>query len=126
MWPQDVTKKDLRIDKYRGSGAGGQNKNKRDTAIRITHLPTGIIATGEDQRTQGQNLKNAFRRLAAKLIPIMKASATLEKPHNTEEVRVYREKDRIVKDKRLETTFDYYAVLNGNQLDEIIDDLVGK
>ena len=74
-WPQTVRKEDLRIDFYRGSGAGGQNRNKRDTACRMTHVPTGIAVTCEEQRTQGQNKKIAFVRLTEKLIPLMKAAA---------------------------------------------------
>lgn len=55
MWPNNVTKKDLRIDYYRGSGAGGQNRNKRDTACRIVHIPTGITTQAQEHRTQEQN-----------------------------------------------------------------------
>ena len=126
MWPSSVTEKDLRIETFRGSGAGGQNRNKRDTAVRITHIPTGIVSTAQDQRTQGQNKKIAFRRLAEKLKPLMIAAAVKQDfPINTEVVRSYRETDRIVKDKRLTETFDYYDVLDRNGLDEIISKLIG-
>ena len=124
MWPNDVTEKDLRIETFRGSGAGGQNRNKRDTAVRITHIPTGIVSTAQDQRTQGQNKKIAFRRLAEKLKPLMIAAAVKQDfPINTDVVRSYRETDRIVKDKRLTETFDYYDVLDHNGLDVIISKL---
>jgi peptide chain release factor 1 len=74
-WPNDVRRPDLRVEFIRGSGRGGQNKNKRDTACRITHLPTGISARAEDQRSQDQNKRSAFRRLAGKLTPLMRAAA---------------------------------------------------
>lgn len=73
-WPNDVRKSDLRIDTYRGSGAGGQHRNKTDSAVRITHLPTGISAQAEDERDQSRNKKLAFRRLCNKLVPLMKSA----------------------------------------------------
>jgi len=58
-----VTKKDFKIDYYKASGKGGQNRNKRDTAVRITHPPSGAVGNATEQRNQHQNLKVAFRRL---------------------------------------------------------------
>ncbi|HRZ18576.1 MAG TPA: peptide chain release factor-like protein [Methanofastidiosum sp.] len=58
-----VTKKDLKIQYYKESGKGGQNRNKRETAVRIVHEPSGTTVIACDERTQGQNLKIAFRRL---------------------------------------------------------------
>jgi protein subunit release factor A len=124
MWPNNVTEKDLRIDYYRGSGKGGQKRNKTSSACRIVHIPTGIMACAEDSRSQPQNRKNAFLRLADKLIPLMKEAATPKFTYTEAEVRVYRANDRIVRDKRIAgKIYDYYAVLQGNQLDEIIDTL---
>ncbi len=60
-----VTKKDLRIDTFRCSGHGGQNVNKRDTGVRITHIESGAVGESREERSQGQNKKNAFRRMAA-------------------------------------------------------------
>jgi protein subunit release factor A len=77
-WPRDVRRADLRVDYYRGSGPGGQNKNKRDTACRIVHLPTRITATAEEQRTQGLNRVAAFRRLAKRLEPLMRLAARID------------------------------------------------
>lgn len=59
-----ITKKDLRIETMRGSGKGGQNRNKRDTAVRITHPDSGAVGYSEDERSQLQNKKKAFERLA--------------------------------------------------------------
>ena len=90
-WPENVRKDDLRVDTYRGSGAGGQNRNKRDTAVRITHLPTRLAASCEEQRTQAQNKRAAFLRLARQLVPLMRAAARgepLPSP-STERIRTY-------------------------------------
>jgi protein subunit release factor B len=113
-WPQDVTKKDLIIRFARGSGAGGQNRNKRDTACSITHIPTGISARSEDQRSQNQNKQTAFKRLADKLVPIMKAAAAnrgIPVERQTLTIRHYRESDQKVVDKRLNREFRYNDVI---------------
>jgi len=58
-----LTKKDFRIDTFRSGGKGGQNQNKRDTGVRITHIETGISAESREERSQAQNKKIAFKRL---------------------------------------------------------------
>lgn len=60
-----VTKEDLIIETFRGSGAGGQNRNKRDTAVRITHPASGAVGQSQDERSQWQNKREALKRLAA-------------------------------------------------------------
>lgn len=63
-----INKNDLKFETFKSSGPGGQNKNKRETAVRYTHKQTGIVAECSDQRTQGQNRQVALERLADKLL----------------------------------------------------------
>lgn len=127
MWPKNVTKKDLRIDTYRGSGKGGQHRNKTDSAVRITHIPTGIMAQSEDERDQQRNKRTAFKRLAVKLVPIMVKELTPKVDGKNEvRIRTYHEKRGEVIDHRISgKVWNYDDILEGN-LDKMIKEIKKK
>ncbi|MBE0688075.1 MAG: peptide chain release factor 2 [Anaerolineaceae bacterium] len=76
--PIEIPQEDVRIDVFKSSGAGGQNVQKNSTAIRILHIPTGIIVTCQNERSQLQNRENAFRVLKAKLLEIRRVEQEKE------------------------------------------------
>ena len=124
-WPDDVTKKDLRIDTFRGSGPGGQHRNKTDSAVRITHLPTGTAAVSQSERSQHINKRLAFRQLCAKLLPLMKREIQRERyAAGHERVRTYHEPEQRVTDKRLPgEQWRYCDVVDGDAFGEIVEAL---
>jgi peptide chain release factor 1 len=126
----DLNPADLRIDTYRSSGAGGQHVNKTDSAIRITHLPTGIVVECQDERSQHKNRSRALSLLKAKLL-----SAEREKQQSaqaqsrklqvgsgdrSERIRTYNFPQGRVTDHRINLTlYKLDDVMNGN-LDELV------
>lgn len=121
----NINEADCRIDTYRASGAGGQHVNKTDSAIRITHIPTGIVVQSQSQRSQFQNRDNAWKMLKAKLyeLELKKREAVALEQRDMQgdngwgyQIRSYvLQPYRMVKDLRTEVeTSDCKAVLDGD------------
>lgn len=132
----EIKDNDLRIDTYRSSGAGGQHINKTDSAIRLTHIPTGIVVTCQDQRSQLKNKEKAMSILKAKLYEYYQSQRDNEFKENrksqvgtgdrSERVRTYNYPQGRVTDHRVGvSSYDLEGVLNGN-IDIFIDALILK
>lgn len=122
-WPYTVRKSDLKITFYKSSGPGGQHRNKVETACRITHKQTGLSAYSARSKSQLQNKKLAFKKLADKLLPLMIKSAPITAAGILEVIRVYNKKKNTVKDKRISKVWTYDDILNKKGFDEIIEEL---
>ncbi len=129
-----IDPKDLKIDTYRASGAGGQHVNKTSSAIRITHLPTGIVVTSQDQRSQHQNKAKAMQVLRAKLYEKQErekieaiASQRREQVgtgERSEKIRTYNYPQNRVTDHRINLTLYKLDRIIDGELDEIIEALI--
>lgn len=128
-----IDEKDIRIDVYRSGGAGGQNVNKVSTAIRITHMPTGIVVQCQDERSQHQNKAKAFRFLQARLYELEETRRKDElslmrkiqvgSGDRSEKIRTYNFPQNRITDHRIGfSVFNISEVMDG-ALDELIDAL---
>ena len=126
----EILDKDLRIDTYRSSGAGGQHVNKTDSAIRITHLPTGIVVACQDERSQIKNREKAFNVLRSKLYDFYKSQKDKEYAENRksqvgnaercERIRTYNYPQGRITDHRINyTVYNLEEFLDGNIVDLI-------
>ena len=127
---------DLKIDTYRSGGAGGQHVNKTESAIRITHLPTGIVVTCQDERSQLKNKEKAMNILKSKLYDYYREQRDSEYEQNrksqvgrgnrNERIRTYNYPQGRVTDHRTNlSSYDLEGVLNGN-IEEFIDAMIIK
>lgn len=104
---------DFRVDTYRGTGPGGQHRNKTDSCVRITHLASGLVASCCTSRSQGQNKKIAFRALARKLVDHYAPARQKERQASgTVVVRNYHAVDNRVKDTASGLVQPYQDVLD--------------
>lgn len=133
-----IAPEELRIDTFRAGGAGGQHVNKTESAIRITHLPTGTVVECQDERSQYKNKDRAMKILRSRLYARQQAESDAAQAacrrsqiggaERSERIRTYRFHEKIVVDHRLtgyEKSFPLGAVLNGD-LDGIIDALITR
>ncbi|MBI3676149.1 MAG: peptide chain release factor 1 [Proteobacteria bacterium] len=131
----EVNEKDLRIDVYRAQGAGGQHVNKTESAVRITHLPTGIAVAQQTEKSQHKNKAQAMKLLKAKLYEIERerldsARASERKSmvgsgDRSERIRTYNFPQGRVTDHRINLTlYKLDRILAGDDLGEVIDALI--
>lgn len=129
----EINDSDLKIDTYRSSGAGGQHINKTESAIRITHLPTGIVVECQDERSQYKNKDRAMKILRSKVYELKQAEqnskvaaerkAQVGTGDRSERIRTYNYPQGRMTDHRIGLTlYRLEAILNGD-LDEIMDSL---
>jgi len=132
----DIDKNDLRVDTFRASGAGGQHVNKTDSAIRLTHLPTGIVVECQDERSQHKNKAKAMSLLAAKLKSAQEESAAKEQAEarkslvgsgdRSERIRTYNYPQGRVTDHRINLTlYKLNEVMEGD-LGAVVQPLINE
>lgn len=132
-----IENKDLRIDTYRAQGAGGQHVNKTDSAVRITHIPTGVVVEMQEERSQHKNRDKAMKVLRTRIYDMQRQKLADERASDrksqvgsgdrSERIRTYNYPQGRVTDHRINLTLyklDY--VVNGECLDEIVDALIAE
>lgn len=129
----NIEAKDLRIDTYRASGAGGQHVNKTESAIRITHIPTGLVVTCQDEKSQHKNKAKAMKVLQSRLLQRMEDEAANEMAterrsqvgsgDRSERIRTYNFPQGRVTDHRINLTLHKLPQILEGELDEVVDEL---
>ncbi len=132
----EINKSDLRIDTYRASGAGGQHINKTDSAVRITHLPTGIVAASQDGRSQHDNKDKAMRALIARIYDYYQQQqdeqvgnerkSKVGSGDRAEKIRTYNYPQNRVTDHRIGLTIQQLDRIIEGKLDDIITALINE
>lgn len=131
-----INKADLREDTFRASGAGGQHVNKTDSAIRLTHLPTGIVVECQEERSQHKNRAKAISLLQARLHDMEQARRQAETAQTrkslvgsgdrSERIRTYNFPDRRVSDHRINLTLKRLPEILAGDLDQVIEPLTSE
>ncbi len=130
-----IEEKDLRIDVFRSSGPGGQSVNTTDSAVRITHLPSGLVVQQQDEKSQHKNKAKALKILRSRLYDMEREKIMQERSSDrkkqvgsgdrSERIRTYNFPQGRVTDHRINLTlYKIDQVINGDALDEVIDPLV--
>jgi len=132
----EINTNDLRVDTYRASGAGGQHVNKTDSAVRLTHLPTGIVVECQDERSQHKNKARAMSLLQAKLLDAEVSQRETEQAQErklqvgsgdrSERIRTYNYPQGRVTDHRINLTLYKLADILEGSLDQVIDPLTNE
>lgn len=133
---QDINPADLKVDTFRASGAGGQHVNKTDSAIRITHLPSGIVVECQDERSQHKNRARAMSLLSAKLLEQEESKQRKERAEErkllvgsgdrSERIRTYNYPQGRVTDHRVNLTLYQLDDLMTGQVDMVIEPLINE
>ena len=132
----EINPGDLRIDTFRASGAGGQHINKTDSAVRITHLPTGTVTTSQDGRSQHANKDNAMKAMLAKLYELKQQEqdaaigserrSKIGSGDRSEKIRTYNYPQNRVTDHRIGLTIQQLDRIMEGKLDDIIEALTNE
>ena len=132
----ELNPSDLRIDTYRASGAGGQHINKTDSAVRITHIPTGVVTTSQDGRSQHDNRDKAMRAMRTKLYEMKlreqeeaigsERRSKIGTGDRSEKIRTYNYPQNRVTDHRIGLTIQQLDRIMEGKLDDIIEALMNE
>lgn len=132
----EINKSDLRIDTYRASGAGGQHINKTDSAVRITHIPTGIVATSQDGRSQHDNRDKAMKALVARVYDYFQSQqneaidserkSKIGTGDRAEKIRTYNYPQNRVTDHRIGLSIQQLDRIMDGKLEDIITALINE
>ncbi len=133
----DIHEKDLRIDTFRSQGAGGQHVNTTDSAVRITHIPTGVVVEMQEERSQHKNRAKAMKVLATRIYDQQREKLRIERAQDrksqvgsgdrSERIRTYNFPQGRVSEHRINLTlYKLDDVLRGEALDEIIEALTAE
>jgi peptide chain release factor 1 len=126
--------KDLRIDVYRAGGPGGQSVNTTDSAVRITHIPTGVVVAMQDEKSQTKNKEKAMRVLKARIFEQKQAELDAERRDDrrsqvgtgdrSEKIRTYNFPQSRITDHRIKLSVSDVEAVLGGDVDQLIDPII--